>query len=247
MKRRYLLLDNIRGLLLINMILYHALWDIVYIYGVDMPWYKGNGAHIWQQCICWSFILLSGFCWSFGRNNLKRGLLVSACSVVISLVTLIFMPESKILFGVLSLIGTSMLIMIPLDKPAKRINPFVGLAISFILFLFTKEINEGSLGFFGRELIKLPEGLYANMFTAYLGFPNKDFFSTDYFSVLPWFLLYLTGYFLNRIFIRYKLLEKIPDVSFMPLQWLGKNSLVVYMLHQPIVYGILWAWFSIIC
>lgn len=243
--KRYRLLDNIRGLCLINMILYHAIWDIVYIYGVDMPWYESNGAHIWQQCICWTFILLSGFCWSFSRNNLKRGLLVFACSIIISLVTLIFMPDSKILFGVLSLIGSAMIIMVPLDKLYKKINPFIGMILCFVLFLFTRNINDGSLGFFGHEFIELPDVVYSNMFTAYLGFPYNGFSSSDYFPILPWIFLYQTGYFLHQIFVKQNWLDKIPDISIKPLAWLGKKSLYVYMAHQPVVYAVLWLWFNI--
>lgn len=242
---RYRLLDNIRGICLISMILYHGIWDLVYIFGVDIPWYESDFAFIWQQSICWTFILLSGFCWPFSRNKFKRGLLVLGCSVVISLVTLIFMPDSKILFGILSLIGSAMLLMIPLDKLYTRVNPFIGLIICFTLFLFTGNINDESLGFFGRELIELPGELYSNMFTAYLGFPFKGFSSSDYFPILPWIFLYQTGYFLHQIFVKRNWLEKISDISFKPLVWLGKNSLIVYMIHQPVVYGVLWLVFAV--
>lgn len=242
---RYRLLDNIRGICLISMILYHVIWDLVYIFGLDIPWHKSEIAFIWQQSICWTFIMLSGFCWSFSRHNLKRGLLVLGCSVVISLVTLIFMPDSKILFGVLSLIGSAMLLMLPLDKLYKRVNPFIGLIICFALFMFTRNINGGSLGFLSRKLIKLPEALYSNTLTAYLGFPFKGFSSTDYFPILPWIFLYQTGYFLHQIFVKRNWLEKIPNISFNSLEWLGKNSLIVYMIHQPVVYGVLWLVFAV--
>ena len=56
------LLDSLRGLALLNMIAYHALYDVVYIFGHPMGWYQGWPGYLWQQCICWCFILLSGFC-----------------------------------------------------------------------------------------------------------------------------------------------------------------------------------------
>ena len=59
-KSRVEWLDSIRGITLISMILYHAVWDIVYIAKVDWDWFKSDGAYIWQQSICWTFILLSG-------------------------------------------------------------------------------------------------------------------------------------------------------------------------------------------
>lgn len=238
-QRRYVLLDTIRGFSLVSMILYHAIWDIVYIFGVDMPWYKSQMAYIWQQSICQTFILLSGFCWHFGRRKLKRGLIVFGCSVVISLVTIFFMPDSLILFGVLSLIGSAMLVMIPLDKILKKANPYVGAVVCLLLFLLTKSINSGTIGLGNLFSITISDALYTNMFTAYLGFPPEDFFSCDYFGIFPWIFLFQTGYFLYYCLQKKQLLEKLPDISILPLAWLGRHSLVAYMLHQPVVYGVL--------
>ncbi len=60
-KKRYGKLDGIRGIALLNMIAYHMTWDLVYIYQVDWGWYRSQGAYLWQQGICWTFIFLSGF------------------------------------------------------------------------------------------------------------------------------------------------------------------------------------------
>ena len=61
-KIRYRKLDAIRGIALINMIAYHAIWDLVYLYGFQWDWYQSEIGYIWQQGICWTFIFLSGFC-----------------------------------------------------------------------------------------------------------------------------------------------------------------------------------------
>ena len=119
-KPRYHLLDFIRGITLISMLAYHLLWDLVYIFGIKMPWYKSDLGHVWQQSICYTFILLSGFCATLGKQRLKRGLIVTGCSVVISLVTLIFMPSALIVYGVLTPIGICMLLSIPFDKVSKK-------------------------------------------------------------------------------------------------------------------------------
>lgn len=245
MKKRYGILDNLRELTLISMILYHAMWDIVYIYGVDASWYESQGAYIWQQSICWTFILLSGFCWSMGRHHLKRGLVVFGLSVIISVATLVVMPESRILFGVLSLIGTAMLVMIPLDKLLRKVNPFVGMIVAFLLFVVTRNVASGELGFENWHLAELPEGLYCNLFTAYLGFPDNSFYSTDYFSVIPWIFLYITGYFLYHIFERKNWLKIFTGKGIAPLSFMGRHSLIIYALHQPIIYGVLYLWFNI--
>ena len=57
---RCALLDELRGLDLISMMLYHGMWDLVYLFGVRAPWYGSWQGELWQQSICWVFILLSG-------------------------------------------------------------------------------------------------------------------------------------------------------------------------------------------
>ena len=86
-RQRYGALDWIRGITLISMILYHGAWDLVYMFGVNWDWYRSKGAYAWQQSICWTFILLSGFCWALGQNRrrkLRRGLLVFSGGALIT-------------------------------------------------------------------------------------------------------------------------------------------------------------------
>ena len=64
-RRRIAALDALRGLTLLSMIAYHTCWDLVYLFRMDWEWYRGTGAYIWQQSICWTFILLSLIPWLF--------------------------------------------------------------------------------------------------------------------------------------------------------------------------------------
>ena len=238
-RRRIAALDALRGLTLLSMIAYHTCWDLVYLFGMDWDWYRGTGAYIWQQSICWTFILLSGCCFSLGRRPLRRGLTVFGCGWVVTLVTVLFMPEEQIWFGVLTLIGSCMLLMVPLEKLLRHVPVGVGLAASAALFTLLRNVNQGTLGFEDWTLGTVPEGLYCNLLTAYIGFPPPDFFSTDYFSLLPWLFLFLAGHFLRRLLAGP--MERLdPDaLRCPPLCALGRQSLPVYMLHQPIVYGVL--------
>ena len=244
-KKRYTALDTLRGICLLSMILYHAMWDIVYMFGVRAPWYASYAGFLWQQSICWGFILLSGFCFDLGKKKLKRALTVLLCSLVISAVTA-FIPGAEIRFGVLCLLGSAMLFMIPLQKLLRRVNEWAGLAVSFLLFAFTKNIDLGYLGFFSLKLLTLPRFLYANYLTAFLGFPPRGFVSADYFGVFPWLFLFICGYFIYRIFTRHDLTKILHSLPITPLMWLGKNSLWVYMAHQPIIYGVLYVVFELI-
>ena len=239
MKKRLHLLDALRGFLMLNMIAYHGMWNLVYLFGVKASWYSGTPKYLWQQFICWSFITLSGFCWSFSRNHLKRGALVFGGGAIVSLVTCVLMPENRILFGVLTCIGSCMILMIPLEKWSKKVPAGAGMAVCFLLFALLRNCPKGSLGFEGLVITELPRWLYRNNLTAYLGFPQPGFFSTDYFSVLPWIFLFLTGFFLQRFLSERNLNEKLFAKGNVPvLNWIGRHSLIVYLLHQPILYGL---------
>lgn len=235
-KQRYEVLDTIRGLALLSMICYHAAWDLVYLFGADWPWYHSAAAHVWQQSICWTFLLLSGYCWSLGRHQLRRGLTVFLCGALITAVTWAFLPENLVLFGVLTLLGSASILLCGARPLLSRIPARAGLAGSALLFLLTRDVNAGSLGFEGLRLAALPEGLYRDLFTAYLGFPPAGFSSTDYFSLLPWCFLFLAGHFLSRLRPEPPCGPRIPLVTAM-----GRHSLLLYMLHQPVIYVLLTA------
>lgn len=238
-RKRYQLLDTIRGIVLVSMIIYHASWNLVFIYGVDWPWYHSKGAYVWQQSICWTFILLSGFCFSLGKRHLKSGLLVFGGGVLVTLVTLIAMPQNRVVFGVLTCIGSCILILAFLERFLRRIPCKIGGVSSFILFLFTRHINSGYLGFGKLQMIEIPKSWYNNYFTTFLGMPFVEFYSTDYFSLFPWLFLFLTGFYLYEIFEKKGLFSKtIMKKGNTVFSFLGRHSLLIYLLHQPIIYGV---------
>lgn len=232
-------LDTIRGITLLSMILYHTCWDLVFLFGKRIPGYTGSGGYIWQQSICWAFILLSGFCWSLGHHRLKRGLFVSGSGILITVVTMLAMPESRVVFGVLTLIGSGMLLLIPIARFLLKIRAEAGLAGSFLVFLLFRNVNTGYLGFEKWNILKLPDGLYRNLWTAYLGFPQRGFFSTDYFSLLPWVFLFLTGFYLHKLVQKKDMMGKLFSWRIPVLDVLGRHSLLIYLLHQPVIFGVI--------
>ena len=144
---RYALLDELRGLDLVSMMLYHACWDMMFLFGIWMDWYAGMPGRLWQQTICWVFILLSGFCVQLGHHTLRRGAQVFGAGALVTAVTLLFMPEDRVIFGVLTLLGSAMLLTDLLEKPLRRIPPAAGFAISAVLFALTRNVSAGYLGF----------------------------------------------------------------------------------------------------
>ena len=149
-------------------------------------------------------------------------------------VTAIVLPNDRVRYGVLTLIGSCILIWILLDKVLKKIPAGVGVSVSFVLFLILRSWTK-------QDPIQLSDNLlnvtWLKSVLAYIGFPQAGFSSTDYFPLLPWIFLFATGYFLysflqekgliNRLFGKWK----VPGINF-----LGKHSLIIYMIHQPICY-----------
>ncbi len=224
-RTRLELLDALRGVTLISMMAYHGMWNLVYLFGVDCPWYRGTPGYLWQQSICWTFILLSGFCWSLGRRPGKRGVTVFGGGLVVSLVTHLLMPASRITFGILTFTGSAMLLLIPLEKLLRHVPAWLGLVGSGLLFALFRECSGWGLG--------------RNLLTVYLGFPPPGFYSADYFPLLPWLFLFVAGYFLFRLLRDRGLTERLfARGNFPVLNWLGRNSLLVYLLHQPVLYGL---------
>lgn len=270
---RYQALDELRGLVFISMVLYHGMWDLVYMFGYEAPWYQSTAGYVWQQSICWSFILLSGFCWSFGREKYRHAALVFGGGFLITLVTCLFLPEDRVIFGVLTLLGTAAFVTTLLQPVLSRCRPALGLLVSALLFVVTRNVNQGFLGFEGWHLLWLPEAWYQNLVTTFLGFPSENFYSTDYFSLIPWVFLYLSGYFLYRFVAKrhepgemssgqvrktgeaavgvpktepaepeYRLPSLLENGRIPPLRWIGQHSLLLYLLHQPMIFVLLQIW-----
>lgn len=161
------------------------------------------------------------------------------CGALVTAVTLIFMPADAVWFGVLTLLGSAMIITGLLEKWMEKVPPVVGLAGSMFLFYFTRYAADGYLQL-GHWLITLPGFLYANYFTAYLGFYPFGFFSTDYFPLIPWLFLFWAGFYLHHLVERTaQSLRPLRRSVCPPLGWLGRNSLMLYLLHQPVIYGVL--------
>lgn len=238
MRERYHLLDGLRGLTLLSMIAYHGMFDLVEIYGISVSWFWKTPGYLWQQSICWTFILLSGFCWQLGSRPGKRGLVISAGGLLVTAVTFLLMPSERILFGILTFTGAAMLALIPLSGILRQIPTGIGLAGSGLLFFLTRNVNQGFWGFEFFRPEQVPSCFYRGPVTAFLGFPPPGFFSGDYFSFFPWIFLYMCGYFLYRILMASEPVKQFLKFRTGPLEWIGKHSLMIYLLHQPVLMAV---------
>ena len=180
-QRRIYLLDELRGFAIICMVFHHMFYDIGFVLHYDIGYKIFNYLCVFQPFFWAIFIITSGVCSRLSRNTVRRGIIVFAAGLAVTLVTAVIMPAigitgAEIYFGVLSCLGLSMIItgiFMPLINKLGKKGSIAGMAVSAALFLITYSVSEGSL-FFG--LVELPQALYSNNIFAFLGFHNGSFF-----------------------------------------------------------------------
>ena len=237
MKKRFETLDSIRGIAVVSMVLFHLMYDINEIFTNNTSWSSDPLVHLWQRSICFTFIIVSGFVWSYGkRHALKRGLFLSAVGIGVTAVTLLFMPDAPIIFGVMSFFGCAVLLMKPAEKLLCHVRPYIGALLSTALFLLTENISYGSVKVFGHVLCKLPRVLYSSELGIPFGFIPKGFFSSDYYPLFPWIFLYFFGYFLERAIGKSRFFEKIGHIKVPVFSFVGRHAVLIFIIHQPICY-----------
>ncbi len=237
-KKRIYMLDELRGFAIICMIIHHLFLDIGDI--MRLEWgYRVFDALCIVQPLFWAiFIIISGICSRLSRSTLKRGLIVSACALAVTLVTAVIMPMlnfegGEIYFGILHCLGVCMIITGLLMPIINKIDYKICAPLSLVLFFFFYGINNRTL-FFG--LIHLPSAWYKYDFLAPIGLFSEGFKSADYFSILPWIFMFLFGAFVGQLAKE----ERLPQAMYKKrsgfLCKVGKNSLWIYLFHQPVIY-----------
>lgn len=240
-KIRYGLPDTVRGVLIVGMIAYHTLFDIALILDWDMDSPLMTGANVVRDIGAACFVFLSGFCFHLGKHNIRKGLLLIFAGSAVTGVTYLFDRESFVIFGILTMLGTAKLLLCALDRPLKRISAAVGCVASLILFLLFFSCNYGYAGYHGLVLFRWPLLLYRNYVTAFFGFPFNGFVSSDYFGLLPWFFICLCGYFAYRAAEGKERYARVMDLRVPFLAGVGRYSLYVYLIHQPVIYVVILA------
>ena len=235
-QRRYSLIDAIRAVAVINMLLFHLCYDIFVVFGVWTDFYRALPIVIWERLICFVFIVISGISLNFTRSGCRRGLIVLLCGVIVTAATVWLTPEQEIWFGILHFLGLAMLVGYGLKPLLEKIKPLWGMAVFFILFMLCYGIPDGFIGLLSVPLIPLPEAMYRFTWLSFLGFRTETFFSADYFPFLQWIFLYFFGCELWR-FLSQKKLDRYFCRRIPVLDFIGRHSLIIYMIHQPLLYG----------
>ena len=201
------------------MVLVHLIYDLTQIYGI-LPWGESPLFLLVRNWGGLAFFLLSGICATLGSRERKRGALVFGCGLLVSVVTDVFSPQTPIRFGVLHCLGLCMIFWHPL----KGLTSPVLIAVSVPLIL---------MGLVFQNIHVQTPRLFP------LGLTAPDFFSADYFPLLPFLGFFLLVAVLGRRLYRQRqsLLPQVntrnPIIRFLLL--CGRHSLIIYLLHQPLL------------
>lgn len=217
-------IDALRGIAIVGMVLFHAAFDWMILGMWDFEPY-GWPLIIAVRAVQFLFLGLAGVSVALSSRGvggqLKRGGMIFACGMLVSFATWLLFPQDFVKFGVLHFIGVA----VPLVTLFKG-RRVAALAVAVGSFF----VGEWFLGMTVES-----EWLF------WLGLKSWNFSSLDYFPIFPWIAVVLVGLVVGETVYgagRPTVLAPLGRVK--PLTAMGRHSLAIYLLHQPVLYFTLW-------
>jgi uncharacterized membrane protein len=244
LKIRFWEVDFLRGVAVAMMVLYHFVFDSNY-FGISNFNIHGGFWFYFARLTAALFIILVGISLALSHERmrvmgqegafktklLRRGIWILCLAMGITLITYIVVREDFIVFGVLHLIGVSIILA----------YPFLGLGAANIVL--------GSLVIFIG--LCLQSSGFGSPWFLWLGLSPVGFHSLDYLPLFPWFGVVLLGIAVGDFFYSgYRRRIHLPELSssyaVQPLAFMGRNSLIIYLIHQPVLIALLYLAFGVV-
>ena len=229
---RIVAIDLARGVALAAMAIYHFTWDLELFGYVEAGLTAVGGWKLFARCIASSFLFLAGVSlllahgdgirWNgFGR----RFAMVAGAAAVISVATYFTVPEAFIFFGILhEIAAASLLGLLFLRLPAIVTFAVAACVVAAPLYLRADIFNHPSLWWVGLSTI-VPR-------------------SNDFVPIFPWFGAVLAGIASAKLAKGWGLFDRLRRLGIgrwsVPLGFAGRHSLAVYLVHQPVLIGLVW-------
>ena len=238
---RYPEIDMARSIAILMMVLFHTLFDLNYFQIFIIQVYTG----FWRYFAFTTaslFLLIVGISLTISRSRavskiqghqltlkfVSRGAGIFLLGLLVTVGTWLYVGEGFIVFGILHLIGISIMIS-PLFFRFKKFNLVLGL-LFIAIGSFLANVN--------GPVWLLPLGIHP-----------AAFWSVDYEPLFPWFGIVLSGMGLGEYLYpegkRRFALPGIPVFFEQPFAFLGRHSLIIYLVHQPLIILLLAAVFGI--
>lgn len=214
------------------MIAFHFRFDLV-LYGLADPSLTQTGFFIWHaRLVAGAFLTLAGVSlWLAHGQGLRwrafwrrQARLIGAAALV-SLVTYYAVPQAWVFFGILHSIALGSLLALPFLRLPAGVTLAAGLAV------------------IGAAQV-LPELLAWNHpGLRWLGLQTLGTSTVDLEPLFPWFGLMLIGLGLGRLWAPRRLRPAPPPGRLLTaLAWPGRHSLMIYLVHQPVLMALIWTW-----
>ncbi len=229
--------DALRGVAIVLMVFYHFVWDLNY-FGLLQITILGTGWQSFARSIATLFIFVMGvsLTLSYSREKQRtgqtrlfkkyfwRGAKIFGWGLMITVATYFFIGRNFVVFGILHLLGASIILAYPFLKLNKWVSLLAGLVV-------------------------IGAGIYVDPLVAnwpwliWLGVKQAGRSMVDYYPVLPWFGVALVGIFAGySLYFQGARRFEWPDWGqvgpIRGLRFLGRHSLLIYLAHQPILIGI---------
>ncbi|QQR54561.1 DUF1624 domain-containing protein [Candidatus Peregrinibacteria bacterium] len=217
-------IDALRGTAVLGMIIFHFFFILDFLDVLNQQMY-GGGWLILARFVQFAFLGLVGVSLALSKKDSNeqffRGIKILGLGLLVTLTTYIFIPGHFVLFGILHLIGTCIIVLTPLRK-----HPYIALAFGICIIVLSKYITTLRIDFEPFYILGLQTPVTVS--------------AIDYFPIFPWIGVVLLGVFVG-CFLKNKMPGQPTAMSkyFKPLLFLGRRSLLIYMIHVPLIIAIL--------
>ena len=223
--------DMARGFALLTMAVYHFSWDLSFFQLIATPVGTDPAWKWFARCIAGSFLFLAGASLVLGHGDEirwrpfgRRLAMVAGAAAAVTVVTYFAFRDSYIFFGILHCIALSSVLALPFLR-----LPWPVTAACAALALAMPHLVHG-------EAFDAPALIW-------LGLGSRVPVTNDWVPVFPWFGMALAGVAAARLVrpLLYRLASRRAGTApGQALAWAGRRSLVIYLVHQPVLLALLY-------
>jgi len=226
-------LDIVRGVALLAMASYHFMWDLSSFGYLELDFPSTGWPRIYARTIASTFLFLAGFSLALAhrdgirwRSFWKRWLIIVGAAVLVTIGSYFAIPQGLIHFGILHAIAAASIV-----------------GLLFLRFPWPLTFLVAGAAFVAPQYLR--SDVFNEPWFWWIGLSTEPRVSFDYVPLLPWLAPFLSGVAVGGIsplmtWLRQKASgDKPRNWVGRPFSFLGRHSLVFYLVHQPVLISIL--------